>query len=79
MLDDLGQQQYQKRARNFASISHDGRLDERFVEMEVQDNAFPMIEEWCRALALKMWASMSRDMLGNLFPTAQKAPQSQSP
>src|SRR6266567_3165856 len=44
MLDDLGQQQYQKTREKFRQYLHDGKLDERFVEMEVQENAQKLID-----------------------------------
>jgi ATP-dependent HslUV protease ATP-binding subunit HslU len=78
LLDDLGQQQYQKTREKFRQYLHDGKLDERFVEMEVQDNAFPMIE-----VGVGLWHRRCgypcQGYAGQSLSTAQKAPQSQSP
>src|SRR5256712_881041 len=78
MLDDLGQQQYQKTREKFRQYLHDGKLDERFVEMEVQDNAFPMIEV-VSGSGIEDVGIHVKDMLGNLFPQRKKRRKAKVP
>src|SRR5262244_2345141 len=78
MLDDLGQQQYQKTREKFRQYLHDGKLDERFVEMEVQDNAFPMIEV-VSGSGIEDVGIHVKDMLGNLFPQRKKRRRAKVP
>src|SRR5712691_3766783 len=78
MLDDLGQQQYQKTREKFRQYLHEGRLDERFVEMEVQDNAFPMIEV-VSGSGIEDVGIHIKDMLGNLFPQRKKRRKAKVP
>lgn len=70
-LDDLGQQQYQKTREKFRQYLHDGKLDERFVEMEVQDHVLPMIEV-VSGSGMEDMGIHIKDMLGNLFPQRKK-------
>jgi ATP-dependent HslUV protease ATP-binding subunit HslU len=79
MLDDLGQQHYQKTRERFRQYLHEGRLDERFVEMEVQDNnAFPMIEV-VSGSGIEDVGIHIKDMLGNLFPQRKKRRKARVP
>jgi len=57
---------------------HDGKLDERFVEMEVQDNAFPMIEV-VSGSGIEDVGIHVKDMLGNLFPQRKKRRKAKVP
>ena len=78
-LDDLGQQHYQKTRERFRQYLHEGRLDERFVEMEVQDNnAFPMIEV-VSGSGIEDVGIHIKDMLGNLFPQRKKRRKAKVP
>src|SRR5215470_3572969 len=77
-LDDLGQQQYQKTRERFRQYLHEGRLDERFVEMEVQDHAFPMIEV-VSGSGIEDMGIHIKDMLGNLFPQRKKRRKAKVP
>ena len=77
-LDDLGQQHYQKTRERFRQYLHEGRLDERFVEMEVQDNAFPMIEV-VSGSGIEDVGIHIKDMLGNLFPQRKKRRKARVP
>jgi ATP-dependent HslUV protease ATP-binding subunit HslU len=45
----------------------EGRLDERYVDMEVQDRSMPMVEIFSNAGMEEMGVNL-RDMLGNLMP-----------
>jgi ATP-dependent HslUV protease ATP-binding subunit HslU len=71
-LDDLGQQHYQKTREKFRQYLRDGKLDDRFVELEVQDgNNLPMIEV-VSGSGLEDMGIHIKDMLGNLFPQRKK-------
>ena len=71
-LDDLGQQHYQKTREKFRQYLRDGKLDERFVDLEVQDgNNLPMIEV-VSGSGLEDMGIHIKDMLGNLFPQRKK-------
>src|SRR5438093_1103431 len=78
MLDDLGQQQYQKTRERFRQYLHEGKLDERFVEMEVQDHAFPIIEV-VSGSGIEDMGIHIKDMLGNLFPQRKKRRKAKVP
>ncbi len=71
-LDDLGQQHYQKTREKFRVYFRDGKLDERFVELEVQDGGnLPMIEV-VSGSGMEDMGIHVKDMLGNLFPQRKK-------
>ena len=71
-LDDLGQQHYQKTREKFRVYFRDGKLDERFVELEVQDGGnLPMIE-LVSGSGMEDMGIHVKDMLGNLFPQRKK-------
>ena len=71
-LDELGQQHYQKTREKFRVYFREGRLDERFVELEVQDGgSLPMIEV-VSGSGLEDMGIHVKDMLGNLFPQRKK-------
>ena len=78
-LDDLGQQQYQKTREKFRQYLRDGKLDDRFVELEVQDGGnFPMIEV-VSGSGLEDMGIHIKDMLGNLFPQRKKRRKAKVP
>ena len=70
-LDELGQQHYQKTREKFRQYLHDGKLDDRFVELEVQDRNTPMIEVISGSGMEDMDINI-KDMLGNIFPQRKK-------
>lgn len=70
-LDDLGQQHYQRTREKFRAYLHEGKLDERFVEIEVQDRNLPMIEV-VSGSGMEDMDIHIKDMLGNLFPQRKK-------
>lgn len=70
-LDDLGQQHYQNTREKFRQYLHEGRLDDRFVELEVQDRSLPMIEVISGSGMEDMDIHL-KDMLGNFFPQRKK-------
>ena len=78
-LDDLGQQQYQKTREKFRQYLRDGKLDDRFVDLEVQDGGnFPMIEV-VSGSGLEDMGIHIKDMLGNLFPQRKKRRKAKVP
>ena len=78
-LDDLGQQHYQKTREKFRRYLRDGRLDDRFVELEVPDGgSFPMIEVMSGS-GLEDMGIHIKDMLGNLFPQRKKRRKAKVP
>jgi len=70
-LDDLGRQHYQRSREKFRQYLHEGKLDDRFVELEVQDRNLPMIEVISGSGIEEMDIHI-KDMLGNLFPQRKK-------
>jgi ATP-dependent HslUV protease ATP-binding subunit HslU len=70
-LDDLGRQHYQRSREKFRQYLHEGKLDDRFVELEVQDRNMPMIEVISGSGIEEMDIHI-KDMLGNLFPQRKK-------
>ena len=78
-LDELGQQHYQKTREKFRGYFRDGKLDERFVELEVQDGSnLPMIEV-VSGSGLEDMGIHVKDMLGNLFPQRKKRRKAKVP
>jgi len=51
----------------FRRMLRDGKLDERYVDMEVSDKSMPMVEIFSNAGMEEMGINM-RDMLGNFMP-----------
>jgi len=70
-LDELGQQHYQKTREKFRQYLHEGKLDDRFVELEVETRSFPMIEVISGSGMEDMDINI-KDMLGNMFPKQSK-------
>ena len=78
-LDDLGQQHYQKTREKFRQYLRDGKLDDRFVELEMQDGSnLPMIEVMSGS-GLEDVGIHIKDMLGNLFPQRKKRRKAKVP
>lgn len=77
-LDDLGQQHYHKTREKFRQYLHEGQLDERFVELEVQDRSTPMIEVISGSGIEEMDINI-KDMLGNFFPQRKKRRKARVP
>jgi ATP-dependent HslUV protease ATP-binding subunit HslU len=78
VLDDLGQQHYQRTREKFRTYLHEGKLDDRFVELEVQDRNLPMIEVISGSGMEEMDINI-KDMLGNLFPQRKKRRKAKVP
>jgi ATP-dependent HslUV protease ATP-binding subunit HslU len=77
-LDELGQQHYQNTREKFRQYLHEGKLDDRFVEIEVQDRGLPMIEV-ISGSGMEDMDIHIKDMLGNLFPQRKKRRKAKVP
>ncbi len=77
-LDDLGKQHYQNTREKFRQYLHEGKLDERFVELEVEARNFPMIEVISGSGMEDMDINI-KDMLGNMFPKQSKRRKAKVP
>jgi ATP-dependent HslUV protease ATP-binding subunit HslU len=77
-LDDLGQQHYQRTRDKFRAYLREGKLDDRFVELEVQDRNLPMIEVISGSGVEEMDINI-KDMLGNIFPQRKKRRKAKVP
>ncbi len=77
-LDELGQQHYQKTREKFRQYLHEGKLDDRFVELEVEARNFPMIEVISGSGMEDMDINI-KDMLGNMFPKQSKRRKAKVP
>ena len=77
-LDELGQQHYQTTREKFRQYLHEGKLDERFVELEVEARNFPMIEVISGSGMEDMDINI-KDMLGNIFPKQSKRRKAKVP
>lgn len=70
-LDDLGQEHYQSTREKFRGYLREGKFDERFVEIEVQERTTPMIEI-ISGSGLENMDINFQDMLGGLMPKKKK-------
>jgi ATP-dependent HslUV protease ATP-binding subunit HslU len=77
-LDELGQQHYQRTREKFRTYLRDGKLDDRFVELEVQDRNLPMIEV-VSGSGMEDMDIHIKDMLGNFFPQRKKRRKAKVP
>lgn len=77
-LDELGQQHYQNTREKFRQYLHEGKLEERFVELEVQDRNLPMIEV-VSGSGMEDMDIHIKDMMGNLFPQRKKRRKAKVP
>jgi ATP-dependent HslUV protease ATP-binding subunit HslU len=77
-LDELGRQHYQNTREKFRQYLHEGKLDERFVELEVQDRNLPMIEV-VSGSGMEDMDIHIKDMMGNLFPQRKKRRKAKVP
>ncbi len=77
-LDELGQQHYQNTREKFRQYLHEGKLDDRFVELEVEARNFPMIEVISGSGMEDMDINI-KDMLGNMFPKQNKRRKAKVP
>ncbi|GIX46629.1 MAG: hypothetical protein KatS3mg131_0840 [Candidatus Tectimicrobiota bacterium] len=78
VLDELGQQHYQRTREKFRQYLHEGKLDDRFVELEVTDRTLPMIEVISGSGVEEMDINI-KDFLGNFFPPRKKRRKAKVP
>jgi ATP-dependent HslUV protease ATP-binding subunit HslU len=53
-------------------LLHQGKLDERYVDLDVQDRQMPMVEVFSSQGGLEEMEFQFRDMLGGMFPARTK-------
>ncbi len=77
-LDPLGQEHYQQTREKFRSYLHEGKLDNRDVELEVEERSMPLIEV-ISGSGLEDMDINIKDMLGNMFPQRKKRRKAKVP
>ncbi|MBI4596690.1 MAG: ATP-dependent protease ATPase subunit HslU [Candidatus Tectomicrobia bacterium] len=71
VLNDLGREHYQMTREKFRGYLREGKLDNKFVELEVQEKSFPMIEVIAGS-GMEDIDIQIKDMLGSIFPQKKK-------
>jgi ATP-dependent HslUV protease ATP-binding subunit HslU len=77
-LDPLGQEHYQQTREKFRQYLHEGKLDNRDVELEVEERSMPLIEV-ISGSGLEDMDINIKDMLGNMFPQRKKRRRAKVP
>src|ERR671924_1071481 len=77
-LDALGQEHYQQTREKFRQYLRDGKLDNREVELEVEERSMPFIEV-ISGSGLEDMDINIKDMLGNMFPQRKKRRKAKVP
>ena len=75
--DTLGKQHYNNTREKFTAYLKEGRFDERMVEVEIQENAGPMVEVF--GGGMEDMGSNIKDMLGSLMPKKTKTKKMKAP
>ncbi len=75
--DPLGKQHYENTREKFVAYLKEGRFDERMVEVEIQENASPMVEVF--GGGMEDMGSNIKDMLGSLMPKKTKTKKMKTP
>jgi len=70
-MDELGQKQYQETREKFRKYLREGKLDERSVELEVEQRILPMIEVVSNTGIEDLDINI-KDMLGSMMPQKKK-------
>jgi ATP-dependent HslUV protease ATP-binding subunit HslU len=65
--DSLGKQQYEQTREKFRGYLHDGRFEDRMVEIEIEEKSGPMMEI-ISPPGMEDMDNNIKDMLGNLMP-----------
>jgi ATP-dependent HslUV protease ATP-binding subunit HslU len=65
--DTLGKQQYEQTREKFRGYLHDGRFEDRVVEIEIEEKSGPMMEV-ISPPGMEDMDNNIKDMLGNLMP-----------
>jgi ATP-dependent HslUV protease ATP-binding subunit HslU len=69
--DSLGKQQYEQTREKFRGYLHDGRFEDRVVEIEIEEKSGPMMEI-VSPPGMDDMDNNIKDMLGNLIPKKMK-------
>ena len=69
--DSLGKQQYEQTREKFRGYLHDGRFEDRVVEIEIEEKSGPMMEI-VSPPGMDDMDNNIKDMLGNLMPKKTK-------
>lgn len=77
-LDQLGKDHYQQTREKFRRYLHEGRLDDREVELEVEERSMPFIEV-ISGSGLEDMDINIKDMLGGLLPQRRKKRKAKVP
>lgn len=77
-LDPLGQEHYQQTREKFRQYLHDGKLNNRDVEIDVEERSMPFIEV-ISGSGLEDMDINIKDMLGNMFPQRKKRRKAKVP
>jgi len=75
--DTLGKQHYNNTREKFTAYLKEGRFDERMVEVEIQENAGPMVEVF--GGGMEDMGSNIKDMLGSIMPKKTKTKKMKTP
>ena len=75
--DALGKQHYNNTREKFATYLKEGRFDERMVEVEMQENANPMVEVF--GGGMEDMGGNIKDMLGSFMPKKTKTKKMKAP
>lgn len=70
-VNELGREHYQMTRQKFRGYLHEGKLEDKSVELEVQEKSFPMIEV-ISGSGLEDIDIQVKDMLGSIFPQKKK-------
>lgn len=70
-IDDAGQQHYKETREKFRKYLKEGKLDDRSVELEIQERMMPMIEV-ISSTGMEDMDINIKDMLGNILPQRKK-------
>ena len=69
--DSLEKQQYEQTREKFRSYLHEGKFDDRDVEIEIQEKVSPMVEIMPNS-GMDDMENNIKDMLGSFMPTKKK-------
>jgi len=75
--DALGKQHYNSTREKFPAYIKEGRLDERMVEVEIQEDPGPMVEVF--GGGMEDMGSNIKDMLGSIMPKKTKTKKMKTP
>ncbi len=70
-IDDAGEQHYKETREKFRGYLKEGKLDDRSVELEIQERMMPMIEV-ISSTGIEDMDINIKDMLGNILPQRKK-------